>query len=60
MVLARMRGHIDRLIEPAQPHIVVGWSVARDGRKHHSGTAIYDASGRPSAWADTLWIELKR
>ncbi len=60
MVLARLRGHIDRPIEPAQPHIVVGWSAGRDGRKHHSGTAIYDASGRPCAWADGLWIELKR
>ncbi len=60
MVLARLRGHIDRAIEPAQPHIVVGWSIDRDGRKHSSGTAIYEASGHPCAWADALWIELGR
>ncbi|MGI9019933.1 MAG: hypothetical protein ACR2G3_04405 [Solirubrobacterales bacterium] len=60
MVLARLRGHVDRPILPAHPHIVVGWSVEREGRKHRSGTAIYDASGEPRAWADALWIELKR
>lgn len=60
MVLARLRGHIDRPIEPGHSHIVVGWSAGRDGRKHSSGTAIYDPSGELRAWADALWIELKR
>jgi hypothetical protein len=60
MVLARLRGHIDRPPVPDTPHIVVGWAIDRDGRKNRSGTAIYDASGEPLAWADALWIELRR
>jgi hypothetical protein len=59
-VLARLRGTIGGAIRPECPHIVIGWPVSRDGRKHFSGTAIFDASGEPLAWADALWIELKR
>jgi hypothetical protein len=59
MVLARLRGHIEERIDPGQPHIVIGWPVERDGRKHRAGTAIFDASGEPLAWADALWIELR-
>jgi hypothetical protein len=60
MVLARLRGQIGRAVEPSRPHIVVGWPISRDGRKHLSGTAIYDAEGQPRAWAEALWIELRQ
>lgn len=59
MVLARLRGHLARPIEPSRPYIVVGWMIDRDGRKHRSGTAIFDARGEASAWAEGLWIELR-
>jgi hypothetical protein len=29
------------------------------GRKHHSASALYDATGRALAVADALWIELR-
>jgi hypothetical protein len=60
MVLARLRGHIDEPVEARTPHVVAGWPGDRDARKHTSGTAIYNASGEPLAWADALWIELRR
>jgi hypothetical protein len=59
MVLARLRGHLERSVMVARPHIVMAWPISRDGRKHHSATMILDASGEPCAWADTLWIELR-
>ena len=59
MVLARMRGQITCDLEPARPHIVIGWALEIDDRKHRAGTAIYDAAGEPRAWADALWIELR-
>lgn len=59
-VLARLRGNLVRPIQPAEPHIVIGWPISREGRKHTSGTAIFDAAGEPRAWAEALWIELRQ
>jgi hypothetical protein len=59
MVLARLRGEVTAPVAVGEPHIVVGWPRERDGRKHRSGTAIFDANGTPVAHADALWIELR-
>ena len=59
-VLARLRGNLAEPIRTGRPHIVIGWPIDRDGRKHLSGTAIFDADGEPLAWAEALWIELKQ
>ncbi len=34
-------------------------SPRSDGRKHHSASALYDATGRVRAVADSLWVELQ-
>lgn len=50
------------LLEPVpvgEPLVVTGWSLGRDGRKHHSATALLTADGRMLARARALWIELK-
>ena len=59
MVLARIRAAVARPLTPSNPYIVMGWTIDRDDRKHRAATAIFDASGSPHAWADTLWIELR-
>jgi hypothetical protein len=59
MVLARLRARLERPIAAGEPHVVAGWGIERNGRKHHSATAIYNRAGEPLAWADALWIELK-
>ena len=59
MVLARLRGQLSAPMAIGEPHIVVGWPRERDGRKHLSGTAIFDAGGAPVAHSDALWIELR-
>jgi hypothetical protein len=59
MVLARLRGEIAKPIRAGEPHVVVGWPGAVDGRKHDAATAIFSAAGEPLAWAEALWIELK-
>jgi hypothetical protein len=38
-------------------HVVAAWPGASDGRKHHSASALYDATARVLAVADALWIE---
>ena len=40
-------------------HVVAAWPVSSDGRKHHSASALYDATGCVLAIADSLWIELR-
>jgi hypothetical protein len=59
MVLARLRAKLARAVAVGRPHIVVGWPIGRDGRKHSSGTALFDAAGEPVAFAEALWIELR-
>jgi hypothetical protein len=59
MVLARLRSRLERPVEAGAPHVVAGWAIGRDGRKHRSATAIYDSGGEPVAWAEALWIELR-
>ena len=41
---------------PGERHVVAAWPVGSDGRKHHSASALYDATGRVLAVADALWI----
>ena len=59
MVLARLRAQLERPVAVARPHVVAGWAIAREGRKHHSATAIWDEGGELLAWAAALWIELR-
>lgn len=39
------------------PHIVTGWAIKHEGRKHWVGTALYTAAGALCAKSDALWIE---
>jgi hypothetical protein len=43
-------------IECGREYIVAGWEVSREGRKRLTGSAIYDESGTPVAWAQATWI----
>jgi len=51
------------LLQPVharEPHVVVGWLIARDGRKRTAGTALIDAAGACRAQAIATWIQLER
>jgi hypothetical protein len=39
--------------------IVIGWNMAQDGRKYHTGTAVFSESDGLCAKAKATWIELK-
>jgi hypothetical protein len=34
----------------------MGWLVGEDGRKVHTGSALYSAAGEPLAVAQATWI----
>ena len=44
-VLGRMTAEVDPTIAPGERCVVVGWPIARSGRKLEAGTALYDESG---------------
>lgn len=58
-VLARLAAVVEGEVRAGEPHVLISWPVARDGRKRHSAVALYDAEGAVAARADALWIELR-
>lgn len=59
VVLARLTARIERAVAPGDPHVIVAWSGASDGRKREAGTAVYSEGGELAALARALWIELR-
>lgn len=58
-VLGRLTARLDGEVEPREPHLVISWLIERDGRKHHSGSALFTAGGELRGLARALWIELR-
>lgn len=57
-LLGRMTAVVERAPSADEALIVTGWSIARDGRKHHVGTALHDGQGRRVARAQSTWISV--
>jgi hypothetical protein len=55
VVLGRLAAHIERLPEPGEHCVVVGWPLGEDGRKVYAGTALF-AGEEPLAWGRATWI----
>jgi hypothetical protein len=54
--LARLAARIDGPVRAGEEHVVIGWAIERDGRKHHAGSAVLSAGGEPLAVARALLI----
>ena len=59
MLLGEMQAHVDRRVHVGEACIVIGWRIGIEGRKHYSGTAIFDEDGELCARAKATWIEMK-
>lgn len=57
VLLARMTAEISGRVRRGERCVVLGWRIARDGRKHTSGTALYGEDGRLRGASEQLWIE---
>lgn len=55
-MLARFGVRIDAAVRAGQEHVIVGWPLGADGRKHHAGSAIFTAGGELLAAARALLI----
>ena len=47
-------------IKAGDPHVVVGWRLAAQGRKILAGSALFTASGQAVGVAQATWIRLLR
>jgi hypothetical protein len=59
IVLARLAVRVLGPVRTGEPHTIISWPVAFDGRKRHAGAALHGADGELLAVARALWIELK-
>ncbi len=57
-LLGRMTVKLASEVQVGERCVVHGWSLSREGRKLHAGTAIFGADGEPRAWARQTWILL--
>ena len=60
IVLARLAAAIDEEPELGEPHVLMSWELAREGRKREAACVLLDSGGRPLARSRALWIELRR
>lgn len=58
VLLGEMTARVDRRVQTGVKHVVIGWELARQGRKHHTGTALFDAAGNCLARAKATWLEV--
>jgi hypothetical protein len=57
-VLGQFAVHITAPVPVEQDLVVVGWPIDDHGRKHHTGSALFDCNGRPLAWAAATWFDV--
>lgn len=58
VVLGELHASILGVVQPEEPCVVVGWPLDVQGRRRYAGTAIFNAAGRPIAYARATWIEI--
>ncbi len=58
-VLGQMAAKSFAPVKTGEKYIVMGWVIAKEGRKTWSGTAIFDENGTTCAYAKSTWIEIK-
>lgn len=58
-LLGELSVHIDRTVRIDEPCVVTAWQMQADGRKHRTGTALFNADGQRCALGVATWIELK-
>lgn len=56
-LLGQYAARIDRCVHVDAPCVVIGWSLGHNGRKHYTGTAIFDGFGELCGRATATWIE---
>jgi hypothetical protein len=58
VVLGEMAAALSGPVMAGERCVVIGWEMTRDGRRHHTGTALFSASGERRGVARATWFEL--
>jgi hypothetical protein len=58
-VLGRLAAGQAAPVRAGEPHVAVGWRLARDGRKMLAGSAVFTAAGDVTGYALATWIQLR-
>ena len=56
MLLGELSAHIGGSVTPGEECVVLAWDMGSEGRKHFTGTALYNARGENVAYAKGTWI----
>ena len=59
IVLARLSASLGAPVRAGEPHALVSWELARDGRKREAACVLFDAGGTALARSRALWIQLR-
>jgi len=59
IVLGKLAVNIMKDIRTDERCVAIGWNIATDGRKHHTGTAVFSESSTLCAYAKATWIAIK-
>ena len=57
MLLGELTAHVDRCVHIDEPCTVIAWPIESKGRRHITGTAVFDEDGELCARARAVWIE---
>ena len=60
VVLGRLTIVLEGPIETGAPHVIQSWLERSDGRKRHTGVALFTAAGERRAAGRAVWLELAR
>ena len=58
VVLGRITGAVFHPIKVSEQCRVMGWSLGADGRKHFSGTAVFNEAGKLCGAAKAIWFAI--
>jgi hypothetical protein len=60
VVLGRLTIALEAPIAVGEPHVIQAWLERSDGRKRHTGVALFTAAGERRAAGRAVWVELAR
>ena len=59
VLLGRLAARLLAPVHGGEPHVVIGWPIAADGRKRFAGSAVFTADGELRACARSTWIRAR-
>lgn len=58
VVTAQIAAGLARPVNVGEPHIVIGWRIGAEGRRHYAGAAICSVDGQVHASARAIWVSV--